>query len=59
MNKKKEKCCICGKLIKGYGNEAYPVKNGRCCDECNMKKVIPARFWMLNAALDEVRKEDK
>ncbi len=57
--KKKEKCCICGKSIKGYGNETYPVKTGRCCDACNLKFVIPSRFAMYNAALEEMRKEDK
>ncbi len=45
--KKQEKCCICGKLIKGYGNEAYPVAKGKCCDECNKNKVIPARIWRI------------
>ncbi len=57
--KKINKCCICGKKIKGYGNEAYPVKEGgRCCDECNIKVVIPVRFNMLNRALEELKKED-
>ena len=46
-------CCICGKEIKGWGNNPYPVKeNGECCDECNTKYVIPARF-------DELLKGDK
>jgi len=38
------KCCLCKKQIKGYGNNAQPIKDGRCCDECNLKKVIPARL---------------
>ena len=34
----KTKCCICGKEIKGYGNNPWPVKKeGLCCD-------IPARI---------------
>lgn len=38
-------CCICGKEFSGYGNNPDPVKKqGRCCDECNNKKVIPARL---------------
>ena len=56
--KKKDKCCICGKVIKGYGNETYPVKEGRCCDACNLKWVIPSRFRMYNSALAEIKKED-
>ena len=38
-------CCICGKEFKGWGNNPYPVKmEGVCCDECNLKAVIPARL---------------
>jgi len=38
-------CCICGEEIDGYGNNPEPVKSeGRCCDACNMKFVIPARM---------------
>lgn len=41
-------CCFCGRPFYGYGNNAEPViKNGICCDECNMKKVIPARIKQL------------
>tara|TARA_Y100000310_G_C20672167_1_gene810860 strand:- start:1130 stop:1291 length:162 start_codon:yes stop_codon:yes gene_type:complete len=43
------KCCICKGEIenKGYwdkGNNALPVKDGRCCDKCNMTVVLPERF---------------
>lgn len=42
--KEKLICCICGKEIEGYGNNPVPVRNsGKCCDECNVNKVIPAR----------------
>lgn len=39
------KCCICGKLIKGWGNNAEPVAPGKCCDECNAVVVIPSRLF--------------
>lgn len=42
-------CCICGELIKGYGNNPEPYKSaeeGQCCDSCNLKFVIPARLEM-------------
>ena len=41
------KCCICKKKIVGYGNNAWPVRDGRCCDTCNWEYVIPARLLQL------------
>lgn len=41
-------CCICGKDFTGYGNNPDPVKtDGKCCDECNLTVVIPARMRLL------------
>ena len=38
-------CCLCGKKIKGHGNNAWPLKKeGRCCNTCNTEKVIPERI---------------
>ena len=43
-------CCLCSGLIEigptgwVHGNNAEPVATGRCCDFCNMTKVIPARL---------------
>ena len=39
-------CCICGKRIDGHGHNASPVKDGTCCDECNMTRVVPERIRM-------------
>lgn len=39
-----EKCSICGKKYEGYGNNAHPVNDGRCCDKCNLETVIPRRI---------------
>ena len=50
MSKEKGKdiCVICGKEFEGWGNNPYPVKEeGRCCDECNETKVIPARILAM------------
>ena len=41
---KDKKCCICGKPLTGFGNNAEPVRAGICCDDCNANIVIPARF---------------
>ena len=40
-------CVICGQHYEGFGNNAEPVAKGRCCDECNITQVIPARLHML------------
>ena len=42
-------CCICGEPIEGYGNNPEPyvsADEGRCCDSCNVRFVIPARLDM-------------
>lgn len=49
------KCCLCGveiekkytqsgKMFYDIGNNAQPLKNGRCCNLCNDTRVIPARI---------------
>jgi len=37
-------CSICGEKYYGWGNNAWPVNEGRCCNECNSDSVIPARL---------------
>ena len=38
------RCSICGKEIdERESNNASPFK-GRCCNECNIKKVVPTRY---------------
>ena len=53
----KKKCVLCGKEFEGYGNNAQPVKDGLCCDECNMKVVIPAR--LKKSGLTEAKKDEE
>ena len=40
----KQICVICKKPYSGYGNNAWPITTGQCCDECNNTKVIPERL---------------
>jgi hypothetical protein len=35
-------CSICGGPIVGFGNDAWPMNDARCCDECNSERVLPA-----------------
>ena len=47
-------CCICGEESYGYGNNPAPVKEeGRCCDSCNAKFVIPARIEAMHNEKNE------
>ena len=50
-----KKCSICsekiqehktpkGKVYWSDGHNAQPINDGRCCDHCNDKVVIPARL---------------
>jgi len=47
------KCCLCKKEYTHYGNNALPLKDGRCCDECNAIKVIPERLKSAGIILSE------
>ena len=52
---KEHTCCICGKRFAGYGNNPNPIKEeGKCCDECNEKVVIPARVEQINKIFDNL-----
>ena len=42
-------CSICNEEIQAkgdwvLGNNADPINDGRCCDDCNWGVVIPARL---------------
>lgn len=58
MKNTKPVCCICGKHYDGYGNNPEGAldsngnwtnwhANDRCCDECNLKIVIPGRIHLM------------
>ena len=42
--KEPKTCCICGKELGTFGNNAWPLSDGECCDDCNEKLVIPQRI---------------
>ena len=45
-----DECCFddCEETFK-YGNNALPLREGKCCNECNSTKVIPARLMVFLA----------
>ena len=40
----KKTCSICFLTYEGFGNNAQPVNNGFCCNECNATVVLRARW---------------
>ena len=46
-------CCFCGVDYGRYGNNAQPLFDGRCCNDCNTELVIPARISMMFGAESE------
>jgi hypothetical protein len=49
-------CSICSQLIKPHpvsgwagGNNAEPINDGRCCDDCDAMYVIPERIRRIYA----------
>ena len=53
MKEETFKCSICRAPSKGFGNNAWPINEGRCCDSCN-GMVIVARI----NDLERWRKDD-
>jgi hypothetical protein len=43
-------CSICQLPYEGHGNNAWPINDGRCCDDCNWSTVIQARIRSIKAA---------
>lgn len=40
-------CVLCKKKFRGWGNDAWPLADGYCCDKCNSEKVLPARIAQM------------
>ena len=51
-----KKCCLCEKSYVGYGNNAVPLAEGKCCDNCN-NKVIAERMRVYYEKEKEEEKE--
>ena len=51
----KKICSICQSEFTEWGNNAQPVNDGRCCNDCNATVVIPARLRMFYDKADNTR----
>ena len=41
-------CILCGDKFEGFGNNAEPLAEGKCCDDCN-SKVMRERLKIAGA----------
>ena len=53
------KCCLCGKEYNHFGNNTLPIKDGRCCDECDLRFVVPIRIIEHTGQFKFLQKELK
>ena len=44
----KMNCSICNEKIEGFGNNAQPINDGICCDDCNTLVIIERIKGMSN-----------
>ena len=51
-----EVCSICTGAIVGFGNDAQPINDGRCCDRCNLERVLPEKVRRMQAR--DAKRED-
>ena len=40
-------CSICQRYFQGFDCNAWPVNEGRCCEECDMRIVLSARITIM------------
>lgn len=48
-------CSICGYRYVGFGHNAQPVNDGRCCSDCNWMYVVPKRMALTFKASTPIR----
>jgi hypothetical protein len=52
-------CSICQRACEGFGNNAEPVNDGRCCDRCDNEIVIPARIRQMQRFMAQPNRANK
>ena len=51
-------CCLCGDPYAGMGNNPEPLSSaGRCCNDCNALRVVPARIKNIYKVVDDLVEE--
>ena len=50
-----KKCIFCHGAIQFEGNNAEPVKEGVCCNHCNLRIVLPYRMSLQRGETPKVK----
>jgi hypothetical protein len=50
-------CALCGAAIVGYGHNAAPMAQGKCCDTCNLRVMAVRIRGHLNSTMEQVSPE--
>ena len=50
-------CSICQREFTEWGNNAWPVNTGKCCNACDIEVIIPARIRIMQRAEKLIEKE--
>ena len=55
VNSKNYTCVLCDDFCTGYGNNASPLAEGLCCDDCNVQVIIArlSYYKVEEAKVDE------
>jgi len=54
-----KRCSICQKKYAEFGNNAWPVNDGRCCNSCNWSIVIQARLERAGILKNMAKNDEK
>lgn len=46
IDTKKKRCPLCGHLLERYPNNGEPLIHGSVCLQCNVRAVIPFRYFL-------------
>ena len=52
-------CSICNQPYSEWGNNAWPITKGRCCNACNDLYVIPRRIHDMRKTEEKPPEEKK
>ena len=51
-------CALCGAAIVGYGHNAAPMAQGKCCDTCNLRVMAARIRGHLNSTMEQVSRPE-